>query len=68
VPYLIKNNLSGQNDDEELSSDDTAHPFMMKELWRYLQCLKADDVTPPVAVRQHRDDGSFVLIVCIMLA
>jgi hypothetical protein len=30
---------SGQDDDEELSSDDSAHPFMLKELWRYLKCL-----------------------------
>ena len=32
--------ILGQDDDEELSSDESAHPFMLKELWRYLQCLQ----------------------------
>ncbi len=32
--------FSGQDEDEELSADQSAHPFMLKELWRYLQCLQ----------------------------
>ena len=39
MPYC-KKWIPGQDDDKELSCDESAHPFMLKELWRYLECLQ----------------------------
>jgi hypothetical protein len=52
--------ILGQDDDEELSCDESAHPFMLKELWRYLQCLQeteAKEERQQIMISTKNDEG-----------